>query len=475
MWFFRNFSIKTKSRMLVLIPLGLALLILIIIFAIYQKISYTNDLLHNLRVLTEIIAENSTASLSFNNQTDAEKFLTALKAEKNILSACIYDRSGSVFAVYKKPGAPLSLPIYAKNSDHLFKNKKLMVYRNIILNNEIIGQIYIDASMAGLYARLRQIILFAFIFFVFLYALLNVFSLKLNRSILRPILHLATIAREISVKNDYAVRAIKYSKDELGLLTDSFNMMLGQIQSSDRALQNTHSELKKRAQELQRELTERMLAELQLKKSLREKDVLLKEIHHRVKNNLQIISSLIYLQSRQVKDPHVLQMFQDSQNRVRSMALIHEKLYNSKDLTRIDFVEYVRSLVSHLFNSYHLVLSKIKLKIEVKNLSLNIDAAIYCGLIINELVSNSLKYAFLENQSGVITIELDQQGLQEYVLCVRDNGVGLPENLSLQNLNSLGLQLVNNLTEQLNGKIEYFNDGGALFRILFRQNLNELK
>lgn len=470
MWIFRNFSIKTKLRMLILIPLGLALSILIVLFTIYLRFSYRNDLLRHLQVLAEIIAENSTASLSFHNREDADEFLMALKADDSINSACICDLNGQIFVVYQKSGATMIMTPPVKNQDYLFTNENLLVYRNIVLKQKIIGQVFISASLAGLNARLAQMVSFALLIFVVLYALLYLFSLKLNRSILRPILHLADIAREITVKNDYAVRAKKYSSDELGLLTDSFNMMLSQIQNSDLALQNTHSELKKRAQELQRELTERMLAELQLKKSLREKDVLLKEIHHRVKNNLQIISSLIYLQSRHVKDSQTLQMFQDSQNRVRSMAFIHEKLYNSKDLARIDFADYIRSLVSHLFNSYHLVSSKIKLKIEVKDVVLNIDTAIYCGLIINELVSNSLKYAFTPDQPGMLTILLEQHGLQDYVLQVADNGAGLPPSMNLKNIDSLGLQLVTNLTEQLNGKLEYSNDGGTRFRITFRQN-----
>lgn len=456
--------------MLILIPLGLALSILIVIFAIYLRVSYRNDLLHHLQVLTEIIAENSTASLSFHNRDDAAEFLMALNADESIVSAWICDRNSEVFVIYQKSDTTQIMAPPIKNQDYLFTHENLLVCRNIVLNQETLGQIFICASLAGLDARLTQMISFALLFFAVLYALLYLFSLKLNRSILRPILHLAKIAREITVKNDYSVRANKYSSDELGLLTDSFNMMLNQIQNSDLALQNTHSEIKKRAQELQRELTERMLAELQLKKSLREKDVLLKEIHHRVKNNLQIISSLIYLQSRHVKDSQTLQMFQDSQNRVRSMAFIHEKLYNSKDLARIDFADYIRSLVSHLFNSYHLVSSKIKLKIEVKDVALNIDTAIYCGLIINELVSNSLKYAFKPDQPGSISILLEQQGLQDYVLLVADNGTGLPPSMNLENIGSLGLQLVTNLTEQLNGKLEYSNDGGTRFKITFRQN-----
>lgn len=452
-----------------LIPLGLALLILIFIFAIYQRASYRNNMLRNLRILTEIIADNSTAALSFQNRSDAEEILTALKAERNITAACICTPEKKIFAAYRKNGAELNLPIVILDSDHVFKKDHLIVFRPIKLNQEIIGYIYIQASLIDLYSRLKNILIFACILFGLLYGGIYLFSLKLNRSILRPILHLANIAREVSIKSDYSVRARKFNNDELGLLTESFNMMLSHIQNSDRALQNTHNELKKRARELQRELTERMLAELQLKKSLREKNILLKEIHHRVKNNLQIISSLIYLQSRQVEDQQLQQLLQDSQNRVRSMALIHDKLFNSTDLSRINFREYIRGLVSHLFNSYHIVSSKIKLEIAVKIPTLSINTAIYCGMIINELVSNSLKHAFPENQYGLILIKIEPADAGKFVLVVKDNGIGLPDDFRLDNINSLGLQLVNNLTEQLNGETEFFNDNGAIFQLTFEQ------
>lgn len=248
-------------------------------------------------------------------------------------------------------------------------------------------------------------------------------------------------------------------------------------------------------EQLQREVTERTKAEEQIKASLKEKEVLLKEIHHRVKNNLQVISSLLSLQSGYIKDKEFFEMFVESQNRVRSMALIHEKLYQSRDLARIDFAEYIRNLTGHLLDSYRGRTGAIDLKIHVEEVSLGIDKAIPCGLIINELVSNSLKHAFpmyaktdlsplsdrlhecdLLSSRGEIQVELapdmqkdELETRSRFTLIVRDNGVGFPKDLDFRNTRSLGLQLVTTLTDQLKGTITLNNRNGTEFKITFTE------
>ena len=212
------------------------------------------------------------------------------------------------------------------------------------------------------------------------------------------------------------------------------------------------------------DITERKRAEEQIKASLQEKEVLLKEIHHRVKNNLQVISSLLYLQSKNIQDRKTLGMFQDSQYRVRSMALVHERLYQSQDLARVDFAEYVRSLAKYLFRSYGVNTNIIRLKINSDDVSLGVDTAIPCGLIINELVSNSLKHAFPEGRTGEIHIEL-RDGEGQFRLVASDDGVGFPKDLDFRNTKTLGLQLVNTLVEQLKGTIELDRSGGTAFKI----------
>ena len=218
-----------------------------------------------------------------------------------------------------------------------------------------------------------------------------------------------------------------------------------------------------------RDITERKRTEEQIKASLREKEVLLKEIHHRVKNNMQVIISLLNLQSKHVKDKHDLEIFKDSQNRIKSMALIHDKLYQSKDLASIDFAEYTENLASHLFNTYSVSSSAIKLVADIKDVPLDIDTAIPCGLIINELISNSLKYAFPDGQEGEIRIKLYASKDDTSTLIVCDNGIGLPEDLDFRNTESLGLQVVVALVEQLKGTIELDRSEGTAFKIVFKK------
>jgi two-component sensor histidine kinase len=199
----------------------------------------------------------------------------------------------------------------------------------------------------------------------------------------------------------------------------------------------------------------------------------LKEIHHRVKNNMQVISSLLNLQSEQIEDPKYIEMFNDSRNRIKSMALVHEKLYQSKDLTNINFGDYVRSLIDGLFVFYNINPANISTEIKVQDIRLAIDIAIPCGLIINELISNSLKYAFPEGRSGEIKIIFNQiniNGDKGYDLVISDNGIGIPENFDIKKTRSLGLQLVINLVEhQLQGKIDLTKTNGTEFHIYFRE------
>jgi two-component sensor histidine kinase len=221
------------------------------------------------------------------------------------------------------------------------------------------------------------------------------------------------------------------------------------------------------------DITDRKIAEKRIEASLQEKDILLKEIHHRVKNNLQIVSSLLKFQAKYTDDERVIAEFRESQNRIRSMALIHEKLYQSQDLARINFAEYIRSLAKHLFHSHNAYKRGVALHLEVDNVSLDIDAGIPCGLIINELVSNVLEHAFPTrtiNQSPRIYIGLKAGDTPKLVLTVGDNGIGLPPGFDIYNSESLGLQLVTMLVEQIEGDIIFEVCEGTKFEITFNPN-----
>ena len=217
------------------------------------------------------------------------------------------------------------------------------------------------------------------------------------------------------------------------------------------------------------DVTERIKAEQQLQASLTEKEIMIKEIHHRVKNNLQIISSLLTLQADFITDESALGYFRDSQNRVKSMALIHEKLYQTDDFANIDIKDYVENLTLSLLRAYNIGSSLIDITVDINDISLDVETALPCGLIINELVSNSLKYAFTNEQKGKIIIKLITVGENRLQLTVSDNGVGLPKNLDFTQTKSLGLKLVNILAKQLGGSVEMIHDNGANFIINFRK------
>jgi PAS domain S-box-containing protein len=215
------------------------------------------------------------------------------------------------------------------------------------------------------------------------------------------------------------------------------------------------------------DITELKKAERQIKKSLEEKEVLLKEIHHRVKNNMQIISSLLRLQAANVKDEKILEVFDEIHGRIRSMSLLYEMLYQSKDLARVDFSEYIKRLTGHLISMHQPKVTVPSLRIGVSDVHLDIKRAIPCGLIITELMSNSLKHAFPNGRKGEITVEMHPHKGEKYKLVVSDNGVGFPQGLDFRQTKSLGMRLVVDLVKQLNGTIELRREKGTEFRIEF--------
>ena len=215
------------------------------------------------------------------------------------------------------------------------------------------------------------------------------------------------------------------------------------------------------------DITDRKVAENKIKKSLREKEILLREIHHRVKNNLQIISTLLELQCDQIKDEEVMELYRESENRIQSIALIHENLYQSDDLASIQIDEYINNLLNDLMNSYGIE-SSVNLNIDVDKITLGIETAIPCGLIINELVSNSLKYAFPNGTSGNIYLSLKEKDDGTFKLLISDDGSAFPSDFEEKKNRTLGLQLVNNLVKQLDGDLD-FNKEKKEFKINFKE------
>ena len=245
------------------------------------------------------------------------------------------------------------------------------------------------------------------------------------------------------------------------------------LRDRDQHQERLEHEVERRTQELtetnavlEREAARRELAQEGLKRSLAEKEVMLKEIHHRVKNNLQIISSLLYLQSQQIGDESSRKLLMESRDRVHSMALVHEKLYQSEDLARINYKDYLRTITRSLVQSYRQAGTAVDLRLDLEELFIPVDAAIPCSLVVNELLTNAMKYAFQGCERGVVSITLvHKDGVVE--LAVADDGVGFPKDLDYTNTETLGMQLVTNLVGQLRGTLEADFSSGTRFVIRF--------
>lgn len=217
-----------------------------------------------------------------------------------------------------------------------------------------------------------------------------------------------------------------------------------------------------------RDVTDKVEFETRLIESVREKEILLKEVHHRVKNNLQVISSILNLQSSYVEDEKTLEIINESQNRIRSMSYIHESLYQTKDFSSIDFHDYITNLVQNLVHSYQLFSGKTKLNLDIDKVELILDQAIPCGLILNELVSNSLKYAYPEGEGGEIQIEIKEKD-GKIKIRVEDFGSGLPQGFKIEESDSLGLGLVDTLVDQIDGELILKTENGTKYLIIFEK------
>ncbi|MBL4716399.1 MAG: sensor histidine kinase, partial [Bacteroidia bacterium] len=255
-------------------------------------------------------------------------------------------------------------------------------------------------------------------------------------------------------------------QEELGHQQEQLEESSNDLQANLKSLQETNAKLDN-AQRAYLSMMEDLEAQKkELDFSLNEKEILLQEVHHRVKNNMQIISSLLNLQSRQIKDKDALRMYNDSQARIRSMALVHEQLYQSNDFSKLEFDKYLHTLSNNLMSSYTLS-ANIDLNIDVTEVNLDLDRAVPTGLIVNELMTNSFKYAFHEKEFGEININMSLSNDEKITLVYSDNGIGIPTEIDWQKTDSLGLTLVRTLTRQLNGTIELDTSKDTQFTLVF--------
>ncbi len=250
---------------------------------------------------------------------------------------------------------------------------------------------------------------------------------------------------------------VEFKNKQLGTHVGELEQLRKELQDSNR---NLESKIKERTKDL-------VETNIQLDRQIKEKEILLKEVHHRVKNNLQIISSLLYLQSQKIEDKKTESYFLDSRNRVLSMAMVHENLYQSDNLAQINLKAYIESLTSELLSAYNTGNYPITLKLNIENVPLTIEKAIPLGLIINELVSNSIKYAFNEAKKGTISIKLERLDTAKASILIADNGEGMGAPPNLENMETLGLTLVRSLVDQIDGTATVFTETGTGFKIVF--------
>jgi two-component sensor histidine kinase/sensor domain CHASE-containing protein len=288
----------------------------------------------------------------------------------------------------------------------------------------------------------------------------------IEEEVLSRILRLNKDVTRIKNSKNPSKHVIVEGKDEISYLSNSINDMLEGLEHSQAEQKKSQDELKRNRDHLEEIVESRTV---QLNNSIQEKEVLLREIHHRVKNNMQIVSSLLKLQSQNIEDKKYRDIFIDSQNRIQAMALIHQKLYQSESIAQINFKEYIDGIVSNIFESYGQK-SNIIFDINIENIHIKIDYAVPCGLIINELVTNSFKYAFPDGRQGKIKISVKSNDNDMIQISISDNGIGIPKDMDIRNTKSLGLKLITGLAEnQLHGEIILKRERGTEFQINFRQ------
>ena len=278
----------------------------------------------------------------------------------------------------------------------------------------------------------------------------------------------------INILEDFTVERLRLRENQAAVINilDDFGAEKDHLQRVQKAMFNIFDDLHEERSRLETAKAELVLFGQQVQASLREKEVLLQEVHHRVKNNLQVISSLINMQVRKLRDDSSRAALAECQNRVLAIALIHEKLYQSRNYARIPFSDYARSLAASIFHAGGVSPEHLALNVEVESVSLAVDKAIPCGLILNELITNSLKHAFPNERRGTIKVRLRRSGCK-VELEVADDGVGMKPGFAIATSDSLGMQLVLTLVEQLGGDLTISCEQGAAFRIQFPVEASE--
>lgn len=475
----KKIYISVKFKLTFVTTVLLALISLFIYYYFPERVAA--DRLENLsdkaNTIAQMTAYNISNHSSSRNKKQWEKDIDDLLINESIRYLIIY-KDNSIQYEFNIFTAVLSDYTNLENNVSE-KWKTLKAYSPIIQNDIKVGDIYLGLSLSSVYESINDLRKNIAIVSIILF-LISVFAVYfITKLFTEPLTIIVDAVKNIS-EGDLNQNITIKSYDEMAFLADSINDMSEKLAKSNREMDKITRELESRVNDrtkkledvletLRLENTQRKKAELEITSSLHEKEILLKEIHHRVKNNLQIVSSLIFFQLKQISDPEMLEMLRDGQNRVKTMALIHERLYQSGDLANIDFREYLKKLTTFLMQSYGVNQAKIKLRLNVHDIKISVDTAVPCGLIVNELISNSLKHGFKNRDSGEIRVDMGFDEANKLIMKISDNGVGFPHGLKIEKTDSLGLRLVQNLTKQINGKAEFYNNNGTIVKITFSQ------
>jgi two-component sensor histidine kinase len=452
-------SIRQQLQRSLFVTIGVIVLLMTIAFFLVEVVSFRQLVIESVVPKAEIMAIHLRRPLALRDSWSAQEILATLATDPSITGAYLFNRQSQPFAYYQpvqnngalalqSPKLPLReqeeiLALLAtKSRQVLFSWQHLSVFVPIVHNNETLGTVYVVSTLTPFYLRLLWWLLAAMAATAIATYTGLAIARKLQERITEPISDLAGMMHLVTQDGDLTPRAAIRGQGEIATLAHGFNRMLEAINIRDDELLTINFGLEER-------IAERTHA---LNCSLQEKELLLREIHHRVKNNLQIISSLLSLQMKKIADPAAMEALRTSLSRIRSISLIHEKLYlTGRQAPCNDLGTYLRELGEEIFRLHSISPERIRLHLDLAKVEIDFDRLIHLALIFNELLTNTFKHAFSPTETGAVTIRL-RQHQNQVILTVQDNGKGLPANFLLEATPTVGIQLTSNLVRQAKGQ-----------------------
>ena len=513
---FKDFPIKQKI-LAILMFINMTTLVMVFGgFLIYNRLEIRQTMIDQTVIMADVMAYNCATAVLFNDAVDAQETLSFLETKPSIISAQIFTEQGTVLANYVRPGEEISkvLPEIQKDG-HYFKKGSFDVYGIVKANDQRIGTIHIQSDKQNIYATMQKSLFIAMIGLLFAMVFSGILAIRMQRAIVNPILELEALSKSVSKNKDYSVRGSKHGNDEIGFLVEAFNEMLHQIElqntllitarenAEDSALEAHHfaqtttkvnlelenqirirkgvektlqkhranlevkvvertKDLQKTNDRLTEEISERVAGEKIIQNSLDEKVLLLREIHHRVKNNLQMIASLLDLTRRRTLSPEAQTVLADARSKIYAMGLVHSQLYQSESFIRVDMAVHIRKLLRSISQIYATDNQRRVLpQIECSHVHLSLTQAIPFAIVLNELISNVYKHAYPGDLKGECFISMSMFEEKQIHFRVRDQGVGIPENFDIERTETLGLKLIQTLVrKQLKGEVRFDNSKG---------------